>query len=52
MNVEITEELLNKIVDALVELPFHRVAPVLDDLGAELSGSKPVEEAPQIVTAH
>jgi hypothetical protein len=51
-DITISENMLDLLVDALVDLPYHRAAPVLDELNKELSGEEPTEAEPVIVTAH
>ena len=47
MQISISEELLDAIVNALTQLPYREVQPVFDRLSAELMPSE--EPEPQII---
>lgn len=48
MTITITEELLNRFVDALTYLPYRQVQDIFAQLAAELEEQP--EEKPQLIT--
>ena len=47
-SIQISEGLLDLMVDAITKLPYREAQPVFDQLAIELSGPK--EQEPKIIT--
>lgn len=45
----ISSQLLDMMVDAIAELPYHRAAPILEVMGGEIASQQASGSAPQIV---